>query len=389
LLKFTNLNKKVLLGDNMYIKSAYTIKQSIDDAVKELQDQFSDMDSRMIIYFASSIFEPEVLSKTMNEAFNDVVVIGCSTAGEIASGKMLKNSIVAMAFDSESMEDVKVEILENINASKEDVLQNVKNTLSKFEQYYGKSMTDMDYKKYFGIVLFDGLSGAEEKVMDILGDLTDIIFIGGSAGDDLKFKSTSVFANGKAYSDAVLLAILKPKLEFDFIKTQSFHQLDKKLVATKVNEESRQVLEFDGKPAADAYSQAIGIAKDKADGMFMRYPIGLIADGEPYVRSPQRFLGDSIIFYCNILNGMELSVLEAKDMIKDTKEAIENKKKELGSIKGLINFHCILRTLDLESKNQTQQYADIFSDIPTIGFSTYGEAFLGHVNQTSTILLFK
>jgi len=28
------------------------------------------------------------------------------------------------------------------------------------------------------------------------------------------------------------------------------------------------------------------------------------------------------------------------------------------------------------------------SGIPAVGFSTYGEQYLGHVNQTSTILVF-
>ena len=58
-------------------------------------------------------------------------------------------------------------------------------------------------------------------------------------------------------------------------------------------------------------------------------------------------------------------------------------------VSGMLNFHCILRTLELKSKHQTEAYGRLFSDIPTIGFSTYGEAYLGHINQTSTMLLFK
>lgn len=55
----------------------------------------------------------------------------------------------------------------------------------------------------------------------------------------------------------------------------------------------------------------------------------------------------------------------------------------------LINFNCILRTLEMESKGLTQQYGELFTDIPTVGFSTYGEAYIGHVNQTATMLVLK
>jgi len=50
---------------------------------------------------------------------------------------------------------------------------------------------------------------------------------------------------------------------------------------------------------------------------------------------------------------------------------------------------CILRTLELESKGITEAYGKLFTDIPTIGFSTYGEEYIGHINQTSTMLVFK
>lgn len=43
----------------------------------------------------------------------------------------------------------------------------------------------------------------------------------------------------------------------------------------------------------------------------------------------------------------------------------------------------------MESKGLTQQYGELFTDIPTVGFSTYGEAYIGHVNQTATMLVLK
>ena len=157
---------------------------------------------------------------------------------------------------------------------------------------------------------------------------------------------------------------------------------------TKIAESSREVLEFNGIPAAKAYAQALKLSEEEAENRFMDNPVGLMVDGEPYVRSPQQYNGNSMIFYCKVVEGMELSVLQSEDIVSDTKAVIEKKRSEMGDISGIINFHCILRTLELEKKNATEAYGEIFSDIPTIGFSTYGESFLGHVNQTSTMLIF-
>ena len=140
--------------------------------------------------------------------------------------------------------------------------------------------------------------------------------------------------------------------------------------------------------AAQAYAKALGVEKRELENRFMMNPVGLMINDEPFVRSPQRINGDTMGFYCKVSEGMTLTLLESMDIVTDTKAAVEEKLAEMGKISGIINFHCILRTLELESKNRTNDYARIFADIPTIGFSTYGEAFLGHINQTSTMLVF-
>jgi len=369
----------------MKIITAYSIKKNIDENIEELRKNIGDCKSKFILFFASSNFEPEAVGKKMKDFFPDAEIAGCTTSGEIVSGKVLTDSIVAMAFDSSAVADIKIEVVENIKQNNDE---NVRKAFASFASYYKIPPQDMDYKKFVGLILIDGLSGAEEKIIDKIGDLTNVIFIGGSAGDDLKFKSTNVFANGKTYSNAAVLILMKPGLKFSFIKTQSFKALSAKLIATKVVEENREVIEFNNKTAKTAYAEALGISTDKAENFFMSNPVGLLIDNEPYVRSPQRFNDGSMVFYCNVLKDMELSLLQSTDIINDTANAIEKKTQEYGKIAGIINFHCILRTLELNNKGIAGKYGKIFSDIPTIGFSTYGEQFLGHINQTSTMLFF-
>ena len=112
-------------------------------------------------------------------------------------------------------------------------------------------------------------------------------------------------------------------------------------------------------------------------------------DGDPFVRSPQRIDGGKMVFFCNVKEGAELSVLESQNIIQDTSRVLEDKTNALGRISGIINFNCILRTLELDAKKESEAYGKVFANVPMIGFSTYGEEYIGHINQTATMLVLK
>ena len=368
----------------MTIKIGYTQRTGVKEAVADLGSQLLSNDARAVLYFAAPGYEPAQVAPEMQKKFPGCQLCGCTTAGEIVSGKMLKGSIVAMALGSE-VEDVAVELVGEL--SNKDQIQRA---FEQFSKHFHTDALEMDIDKYVGIILVDGLSGLEERVMESVGDLTDVTFVGGSAGDNLAFKKTFVYAGDRVSSGAAVLCLMRLRSGFDLLKTQSFHPTQKLLVATRADETRRIVYEFNGKPAAQAYAEAVGSCSSAdCTQHFMRCPVGLMVHGEPFVRSPQRLEGDAMVFYCHIKEGMELTLLESTDIVEDTRAAMEQRRQKLGRIAGALNFHCILRTLELENRHQTEPYGHIFSEVPTIGFSTYGEQYLGHINQTSTLLLFK
>lgn len=369
----------------MKVKTAYSTKKDINSIVTEIKDQIGDFDAKLIQFYASSYIDPHKISEQIYTAFKNVPVIGCSTSGELISGKMLDNSVVVMALGSGIIDDCKIEVLENI---KSDDLA-VDNAFRSLKDYYGEDLANLSPDKYVGIVLIDGLSGKEEKINERIGDLTNITFIGGSAGDDLNFKQTYVYADGKAYTNAAVLCLIKSAVKFDFLKTQSFSTTKKKVVVTKADEESRKIIELNGKPALEEYAANVEVDKKNIDSAFFTNPIGLVFGDDFFVRSPQKTDGESIVFYCAIKEGMELDILQSQNIIENTKKDLEQKINSLGEVSAIINFNCILRTLELKNKKQTEQYGMLFKDIPTVGLSTYGESYIGHINQTATMLLFR
>ncbi|MDR2570013.1 MAG: FIST C-terminal domain-containing protein [Oscillospiraceae bacterium] len=368
----------------MNIKALLSKKSTALEVADDIKNQLTGFDVKMLVYFASwDAYEYDEIASAMQSAFPESVVFGCTSHAELFKGITEFNAVTAMAFNSEVISDAKVEVLENISS---EII--VKPAFDSFDSYFNTPMASVDYREYGGMVLIDGLSMSEELVMDKIGTQSNIMFIGGSASDSFKFdKHTYVFANGKAYTDAALLAIFKTKNGVDFIKTQSVDVQDTVLTVTKAD--GRAVIEFDNKPAAIRYAEVLGVERSEIDTMFFANPLGLIIDSDVYIRSCPKTDGDTMFFYCSIMEGMELSHLKIKDILPDTKLAVDEKIKELGSIAGLIEFRCGFRTVQLDMEGNLGKYADIFNDLEAIGFSSYGEQSLGHMNQTSTMIVFK
>jgi hypothetical protein len=371
----------------MKFKQTYSAQTTVQLAVDEIKTAFQDIDVSVLLYFASPTFTPDELAAYFQSSFPKAGVLGCTSSGEIVSGKMLDNAIVAMAFSSEIVADFEIQVLQNI---KTEAKKFVATAFNAFEKHFEEPTSSMDYQKYLGILLIDALSNSEEKINDAIGNLTSVSFVGGSAGDNLQFKQTNVYANGKAYTDAAIVALLKVKTPFSVLKTQSMDVLPQVFKVTKANEEERRIIELDGRPATHVYAEALNVKLvDLADNLF-KHPLGLVFDEtDPFVRSPKGIEGTDVLFLCSVKEGQHLHLLTSRDIVKETQAALAKKKEELGQISAIVNFNCVLRTIELKQKNQTDAYGALFKDFPTIGFSTFGESFIGNLNQTATMIVFQ
>ena len=364
-------------------KIAKSEARDSSEAVKSIREQLSGVDACLVIYFVSSTYPVEKVAKEMAEAFTGARTVGCTSYGEMISGEIGQNSIVAMACDKATMKFLQIEVLENI---KENYSQAIDKAFKSFEDSTGISMHQLDASRFVGMMMIDGLSGREEKINDYLGNLTNVPFIGGSAADDFSFQTTWMFLDGKTYTNAAIFVLMEPANGYITLKTQSFNITDKKLIPTKVDEDRRLVIEFDGKPASEAYSEALGIPIDELAKDLGEYPVGLIFDENNYfVRSPKQIEGTAIAFYCLVKEGLEVRLLEHRDIVATTREDLQ----KCGKVQALIDFNCAQRFTELVRNNQLKDYSEIFEGVSAVGFATYGESYIGHINQTSTILLLK
>jgi hypothetical protein len=368
--------------------STSSIREAIDDLYIGLNKDgaVSSGAIKLIMFFVSSSYNVYEVNALMKKRFSGIQKIGCTTAGELYSGHLGSNGIVAMGLTGEIIEDMHIEVVEHLDESVPDF----KPIIDRLNNHFGlDSVLNNNDAPYFGILLLDGLCMREELFLEAFGDFTNIKFTGGSAGDDMKFIGTALFANDRVYEHSGLICVIKTSGMVGVERTQNFKRIGKVLRVTRADEKHRIIYELDGRPANDAYCEAVGISKEKLSNKLVMYPLGLMLDTpEPFVRSVAKVNEDgSFTMYCAVKENMDLEILESINLIKNTQDFLSHIQNKYSEINGMLVFNCVLRYSESRMMGNEREYGDLFKDVPTIGFCTYGEYYIGFVNQTLTVLV--
>ncbi len=361
-------------------------------AVRDLREQTAGRRFAQVIYFAGSgAYDMERTAALMKEAFPDALTAGCSASGEMLDEQMLTDSIVAMGFGPGVFESFDMTVLRRLDdaGAKNNPRAQVAEAFARFEKTLGSPMAAHD--KYVGFVLADALQYYVEPVLDAVGDLTSVPFIGGNAGDNAAFRNTPVLFDGRAYTDAVVLGVAKPSGKFALLKTQGLRLLDRTFVITGADEERRVVTHFDGRPAATVYSEAIGVPEESLEfaGAFAEWPFGLMAGDEPYLEVGFERLPDSSIrFVTAMKEGMRLRLGRMTDIVDSTRAALEGVRERLGGISAILHINCISRGAELKKQGNVDAFGALFHGFPHIAFGSHGECHIVLANQTSIMLVF-
>ncbi len=360
--------------------SAKTVTTEIKNelsAVNEILQQLDLAELKAVMLFVTVEYNLEKLASALRETFS-VPVFGCTTAGHIGPGGYQPNGLQATGFygDSVTVRTAVIQPLEHCQA---------------IVSALGKQVEPIPHgsdSRRFGVLLVDGLSLMEERLTASLYHcFPDIALIGGSAGDDLSFHSTFVFANGHFLTNAAVFALFETDAPFAPFKFQHFVPTEELLVVTEADVETRTVIEFNGEPAARTYAHRLGLSIDKlSPDVYSRFPVMLKLGSDYYVRSIQRCNDDlSLTFYCAIASGIVLRLGKAVSPLEVAEKAFADIRKLVPNTGLIIGCDCILRRLEFDNTDLTEQIGELLIRNKVVGFNTYGEQFNAlHMNQTFT-----
>jgi hypothetical protein len=329
-------------------RSVYTANSSSDAAARELVAGLDGADPRVVVFFAGIKHDGALLGQALERRFPDACVIGCSGNGEFCDRGHGNGGVTALAISGAQVGACAAAMIESgdLDASMRRAAEQISTRL-------GRPLRELDPERWTGLALLEGARGNEERINAAFGDIAPFLpIVGGSAGDDITFSGTWTWADGQLVRDGTALLVAEMLVPFRVVKTCNFVPTERTVEVTRTDAARRLILEFDGEPAAQYYARALGVAPDQLDfARFLEHPLGLMIDGEPWLRSCVRREGDAVFFACAVVEGARLNFMQSTHLVDDTRARLERVQHELGTpIRGAIFFNCAYRMIEAQIK---------------------------------------
>ncbi|MCI0182785.1 FIST signal transduction protein [Sulfoacidibacillus ferrooxidans] len=354
-------------------KDTYT---AIREAVSMAQMEAHELPD-MILLFASAHYDPEILVTSLSEAFPHVMMVGCTTAGELSPLGFSIHSCVVVTLRSSR---------HRFGVAIEPILQGKENEagfLCAQKAYEQVQRTD-PYSIF--LLLTDGLSPNQQEILE--GAYTfcggDIPIIGGAAGDDRMMNKTYQFLNGKVYSHVAVGMFMQSMDPIGVGVRHGWQPHSRLLRVTRA--EGSLVYELDGKPAVQTYldvlgADALALSSSRISRIGQNHPLGMISTDEQYeIRHVLREQGDALLCFGSVRDGALIAVMGAdtKGLLKASAEALDASFQMLGSLHEpqlAIVFSCVARAnvLDEAVSDEWNVLQAVRSGVPLVGLYSYGE----------------
>ncbi|MEA2404152.1 MAG: hypothetical protein QOE08_799, partial [Thermoleophilaceae bacterium] len=154
-------------------------------------------DAKLLVVFCSDSYDLGGLLDSINERSGGVPLIGCSTAGEIATGGPADASVVVTAFGGPGF-SIATHAARGVSGRLREAGAEAAGCLENVEEREHQVL----------LLLTDGLAGDQQEIVrgahGVLGAAVPLV--GGCAGDDLKMTKTFQFHDGEVLTDAVVAA---------------------------------------------------------------------------------------------------------------------------------------------------------------------------------------
>jgi len=323
---------------------------------------------------------PELMSAA-RAAADGADLLGCTTAGEFTEEGLTHGGVAVFLVASDDTQH----LLAFASGLKEQHEKAADELASGFAAVQREAQSRRRIASTT-VLLTDGLAGTAERSLGVLADRTGFAqqIVGGAAGDEGRFRETTVAAGGRSGRDAMAALHVFSEKTWGVGLGHGLRPASPRMRVTRAH--GNVVQQIDGRPAFDVYKDHAagrGIALSAGDagpymignelGVFLfdhlnraRAPLGVNPDGSLNLAGdiPE---GASV---CILDGEPENMVAAASDAAKEAQRRLEG-----GRAAGVVVFDCVCRGMILKDRftQEIEAVRRVFGDVPVAGFLTYGE----------------
>ncbi len=353
-------------------------------------------DPKLLIVFCSRAHDLRRLLGQVRERAGGVPLIGCTTAGQIATVGPSDAGVVVAALGGKGFA-VRTAVAAGASGNLREAGAGVARCLP--------DRADLPYKVL--LLLSDGLSGDQQEIVrgahGVLGAAVPLV--GGCAGDDLEMSRTFQFYDDRVLTDSVIAAGIASDAPLGIGVRHGWRRVGEPMLVT--SSRSNRVYTLDDQPALDAYLKHLGVTeptREDQEGLArlaLTHPFGM---SRPNGEDQVRFIGGgdfaerSLSCIAEVPQGALVWIMQgdAQSVLEATDAACGDSLAALGGRRplGMIAFDCIARRAVLGEEgihSEIGRLAAMASGAPVAGFYTYGEiartrGVRGFHNQTLVLL---
>lgn len=367
-----------------------------DAGSRAAREAMRGADAKLLVVFCSPSRDLTALLKGVLAEAGDVPLIGCTTAGEIATSGPSDASVVVAALGGPGF------------AVETAVATPASTDLRAAGSHVARCLPDRaDLPHKAMLILSDGLAGDQQELVrgahGVLGAAVPLV--GGCAGDDLRMATTFQLYGDQVLTDAVVAAGIASAAPLGIGVRHGWRRVGQPMLVT--NSAGNRVYTLDDRPALEVYLERL--AADQPDRLdtealarlALVHPLGL---SRPGGEDQVRFIGGgdpkegSLSCIAEVPQGVLVWIMEgdAQSVLDATDAACGDSLAALDGRPpiGMMAFDCIARRGVLGESGiraEIDRLATIAPGVPIAGFYTYGEiartrGVRGFHNQTLVVL---
>lgn len=354
---------------------------SCADLTAALLVALKPLDCALVLIFATdgSVVAP-LTAALSREIGPGCRVLGCSSAGGFAFDGYDDEGVIAIAFPARSFRANAIWLSNLRDHVAMDWMTGLRALSREIAPDPGRAR--------FGLLLIDGMSGREEMVTTTVdATLPDLLVLGGSAGDGLRFRRTHLAMDDQSREASALFCLISTDFAVEEVIFDHFIPLGERMIVTEADPDNRLILELNAEPAAAEYARLTGLTEAALGPQaFAENPLLERAGGRHFVRAISGVTADGGL---SLMSAVETGTILTIGRPDSLTEGLRQRMQQIGPAEMVLGFDCILRRIAVQQAGEEETVGNLCREHRIAGFNTYGEQHGGiHVNQTFVGLAF-